>query len=129
MRTSWSLWRSNRAHLSRSIAVISRYFLNGNLVLKFLENILSRNFICLFLGVLGNEVRNGHIASTNTAEDSISLFNLDVDSLLTKLIYTFGLSQEHNVHFFALGIPIDEVGQLEVYLIILVSDIDALTFL
>ena len=60
--------------------------------------------------VLLQEVRNMHEATTDSDQQVITLFNLDVNLALSKLIDTFGFPQEQDVQFTLLRELIDIIS-------------------
>ena len=102
--------------------------LNRDFVPEFLRNILSCDFLSFFRHELLQEIIDGDVSSSNTAENFVTLLHFDVDSFLAKLVNTFRFSQEHDSHLFALWVLIDEIAKKLIDLIIFVSDINTLTF-
>jgi len=70
------------------------------------------------------ELIKGKISSSNSDLD-IVLFNLDSNSLGTKLVNTFRLSHEHDLEFGSFRIVVDELGELSVNGIILDWDVNS----
>ena len=80
------------------------------------------------MGVLPNELVDVHVTTSNSDENGLTLFNLDIDSFLSKLIDTFRLSQEHDVHFFSFWILVQVISQSLINLAILLCDVNGLIF-
>jgi hypothetical protein len=70
------------------------------------------------------ELIKGKISSSNSDLD-IVLFNLDSNSLGTKLVNTFRLSHEHDLEFGSFRVVVDELGELSVNGIILDWDVNS----
>jgi len=70
------------------------------------------------------ELIKGKISSSNSDLD-IVLFNLDSNSLGTKLVNTFRLSHEHDLEFGSFWVVVDELGELSVNGIILDWDVNS----
>jgi len=80
------------------------------------------------LGVLLNELINMHVPSTNSDHDLVTLFDLDENSFLPKLVDAFRLPEEHNIHLFSLWILVDESTQSSINHITLVTNVNSLVF-
>ena len=59
------------------------------------------------------ELVKGKVTSTNSDFD-IVLFDLDGNSLGTKLVNTFGLAHEHDLELRSLGVVVNEFSKLSV---------------
>jgi len=70
------------------------------------------------------ELIKGKISSSNSDLD-IVLFNLDSNSLGTKLVNTFRLSHEHDLEFGSFRVVVDELRELSVNGIILDWDVNS----
>lgn len=70
------------------------------------------------------ELIKGKISSSNS-DLNIVLFNLDSNSLGTKLVNTFRLSHEHDLEFGSFRVVVDELGELSVNGIILDWDVNS----
>ena len=69
-----------------------------------------------------------HETATDPDQQIVALLNLDVDSLLSKLVDAFGLSQEEDLHPLSLRILVDEIGEHLVDIVRLLRDVDCLLF-
>lgn len=87
------------------------------------------NFLDFQRCVLLNELINVHESAAHADLNLISFFNFDVHALLTKLVNTFGLPQEKNVHLLSFWVFIDEVSQCNIDIVILLWDVDGLVLL
>ena len=66
---------------------------------------------------------NVHISAANADLNLISLINFHINAFLAELVHAFRLTQEQNVHFFALRILVDEGRQGNINVVILFGDV------
>ena len=100
--------------------------MHSNLLLESIHDIFPMDPFNFYLGILLDELINVHEATTNSDHDLVALFDLDEHSFLPKLVNTFGLPEEHNIHFFSLWIPVDELTQCLINFITFMSNINSL---
>ena len=87
-----------------------RNVLNSRLILEPSNHISSFDLVSLGLGVLLNEFVDVHESSTNSHQELVSLFNLDVDSFLTELVNALTFSKEHDLEVSSLWVPVQIVS-------------------
>ena len=81
------------------------------------------------LSVLVNEILNMHKATTHTHENLVAFFHLDVNALLTELVYAFTFSQEHDLQLFAFWEFVEVIAKSGVDLVVLLRDVHSLVLL
>ena len=129
MFTFWRFWsprRSNWTHFSSTFTISDGNILDIFLILKSLYNIFPFNFIDFLISILINKVIDMHETTTNSDEDLISFFDFNVNSFLAELINTFGLSEEHDLHFIPFRIPINIISKSFINWVIFLSNINCL---
>ena len=108
---------------------MSRNVLDGKLVFESVNNVFSLDFLNFALSVLHDELVNMHETSTDSHEYLITLFNFDINPLLSKLIDTLGFSQEHDSHLVALRESVKIIRQSFVNFVIFLGDVNCLVLL
>lgn len=103
--------------------------LNGDFILEPGQDISSFDLVDFCLSILVYEFINMHIATSNSHQYLIALFDFDVDSLLSKNVYTLTFSQEHDSHVRGFGPGVQELAQRLVDFVVFVSDVDVLALL
>lgn len=81
------------------------------LVVELLNDIISLDHFDLGSRVNLDEFFNRQESSPDANQDLVTVLNLDMDLALTELVDAFRLSQEQDLHFFALWELIQEIGQ------------------
>jgi len=93
---------------------------------SFIHSTISLDLFNLSRSVLINKVVDMHIATTNSDLKRITGFNLDTDFLLSKLVDSFRMSNEHNLHLIFFWESIDVVSKDIVDIIIFLCNIDSI---
>ena len=83
-------------------------------------------FFNLSLRVLVDKFINMHESTAHTHLDLITLLNLYIHTLLTKLIDSFGLPQEKNSNILLLWISIEVIGEGHINLVMALSNVNCL---
>lgn len=73
-----------------------------------------------------NESVDIHVTTADSDKDLVSLFNLNIHSLLSKLVHAFRFSQKEDVHLLLFGVAIDKVTKCSIDVVILVGNVDCL---
>lgn len=120
-----SLRQMNRSNFYSSGALVINDFLQIGLLPESIEYIPSLDSLNLKILVLVNEIINMHESSTNSHFNGVTLLNLKVDFSLTKLVHSFGLSQEHDSELFPLWELLDVMGKRDVDVVGSVADVVA----
>jgi hypothetical protein len=122
--SSWTSTRrsstSNRRRFSHSS--IDNRLLDSNFLTESLKRIFSLQFLKFNRSILIQKFINRKVTSTNSDLD-VLIFDLDSNSLGSKLINTIRLSHEHNLQLGSLRIIVDKLSQFLVGLIVLHRDI------
>ena len=66
---------------------------------------------------------NAEIAATDSDLNFV-LLNADVDTLSAELVYTLTVPHKHHLKLVAVGVVVDELGNLLVYWVILERNVD-----
>lgn len=107
----WSLRRSDRTCLSHTHCLVDTYSLSLQFFLEVLEHILPLNFLNFLGSILLDELLYTYVAATNSHQYLLAPLDFYVDPSLTELIDALRLTQEHDSHFLALWVFVDEVAQ------------------
>ena len=104
--------------------------LDRALVLESCKNVSAFNLFYLSLGILLDEFVDVHETSANSDENLITLLDLDVHSLLTKLINAFRLSEEHDFQIFGMfWVGVEVLAECLINTVVLVANVDCLSLL
>lgn len=132
-RLRWAMsrfdWRSNRGPNRRpnrrlfADSLVDAWFLNSHFFRESFNRVLAVQSFHFNRSVLIQELINWEITSANS-DLNVVLFNLDRNSLSSKLINAFGLSHEHDLKLLPLRVIIDKFRKSPVYLVILDRYVD-----
>jgi len=92
------------------------------------HNIFSFNLFHLLVGVLLDELVDMHETTTDSDHDFVSFLNFNVNTLLTELVHSVRLSQEHDFHLFSLWVLVQVISQSFIDLVVLLRDVNCLIF-
>ena len=89
----------------------------------------ARYSICLWIGVLFDELLYVKVSAANTNHDLVTFLNLHINTLLAELIYAFRLPEEKYLEILSFRVFVKVFLQLHINSVLGVADVDAMALL